>query len=511
MSPFSPESTSSTSASPSTDATAPRGAGSGGGFTTGPPSGGSSSGGAAPPGPPSGGPGSGGRFSWLTRRWKLWGGILLGAMLVATIAGATLGWFLTSDIPEVKSLQDWKPPVVTTLYSADGKPLYQFGAEKRIVVDLDQVPQAFLDGLVATEDSHFYDHVGVDPWGIARAIVKDIIHMRKAQGGSTLTQQLARSLFLKPEKTWGRKIQEMVLALQIEETFTKGEILTFYVNQVYMGHGRYGVEAAARFYFGKPGKELTLPEAALLAGLVQRPEAYSPVRAPERATARRNHVLRRMVEEKKLEREAADAASKEPVAIAKVQDEDNLAPYFVEEVRRYLDATYGEVALYQEGLEVYTTLDPALQRAANQAVFNGLRALDKRRGWRGAPRNLIKEKEDPARFTHATWMRPPVVGRLRWGVVTEVGKKDAAVRLGEWTARVDAAGVRWTGRGLAQVLKVGDVAPFLVQKIDETKKTLAVALDQEPDAESALLVLDPETGEVRALVGGWDFNRSQFD
>ena len=432
--------------------------------------------------------------------------------MVAAVAGSTLGWFLTSDIPEVKSLQDWKPPVVTTLYSADGKPLYQFGAEKRIVVDLAQVPQGFLDALVATEDSHFYDHVGVDPWGIARAVVKDVIHMRKAQGGSTLTQQLARSLFLKPEKTWSRKIQEMVLALQIEETFTKPEILQFYVNQVYMGHGRYGIEAASRFYFGKPAKELALTEAALLAGLVQRPEAYSPIRAPERAVSRRNVVLRRMVEEKKLERDAAATAIKEPLAIAKVPDEDNLAPYFVEEVRRYLDATYGEVALYQEGLEVYTTLDPALQRAANQAVFNGLRALDKRRGWRGAPRNLIKEKEDPARFTHATWMRPPMVGKLRWGVVTEVGKKDAAIRLGDWTAHVDAAGVKWTRKaGVAQVLKVGDVAPFLVQKIDEAKKTLTVALDQEPDAESSLLVLDPSNGEVRALVGGWDFNRSQFD
>ncbi|HET8946066.1 MAG TPA: PBP1A family penicillin-binding protein [Candidatus Polarisedimenticolia bacterium] len=507
MSPFSPESTSSSaSGSSSADPAASRGAaGSSGPAGPSGPAGGAGSAGS------SGAAGGGGRFSWLSRRRKLWGGILIGALVVAGVAGSTLGWFLTFDIPEVKSLQDWKPPVVTTLYSADGKPLYQFGAEKRIVVDLDAVPQAFLDGLVATEDAHFYDHVGVDPWGIARAIIKDVIHMRKAQGGSTLTQQLARSLFLKPEKTWRRKLQEMVLALQIEKSFTKSEILNFYVNQVYMGHGRYGIEAAARFYFGKPAKELTLPESALLAGLVQRPEAYSPIRAPERATNRRNVVLRRMVEEKKVDRETATAAIKSPVVVAKVQDEDNIAPYFVEEVRRYLDATYGEVALYQEGLEVYTTLDPALQRAANQAVFDGLRALDKRRGWRGVPRNLIKEKEDPARFTHASWMRPPMVGRQRWGVITEVGKKDASVRLGEWTAHLDAAGVKWTNKSIEKLLKVGDLAPFLVQKIDEGKKTLTVALDQEPDAESALLVLDPSNGEVRALVGGWDFNRSQFD
>ena len=291
MSPYSPESISSAaSGSSSADPSASRGAGSpGSAGAPGGPGSGSGPGAGSAGGP--GGPG-GGKPPWLTRRRKIWGGILLGALLVAGVAGSTLGWFLTFDIPEVKSLQDWKPPVVTTLYSADGKPLYQFGAEKRTVVDLTQVPQQFIDALVSTEDAHFYDHLGVDPWGIARAIVKDVIHMRKAQGASTLTQQLARSLFLKPEKTWRRKLQEMVLALQIEKSFTKNEILNFYVNQVYMGHGRYGVEAAARFYFGKPAKEMSLPESALLAGLVQRPEAYSPIRAPERATNRRNVVLR---------------------------------------------------------------------------------------------------------------------------------------------------------------------------------------------------------------------------
>ena len=373
------------------------------------------------------------------------------------------------------------------------------------------MPQAFIDGLVATEDSDFYEHVGVDPWGIARAIVTDIVRMRKAQGGSTLTQQLARSLFLRPEKTMRRKLQEMVLALQIEKSFTKNEILNFYVNQVYMGHGRYGIEAAARYYFGKPAKELDLAESALLAGVVQRPEAYSPLRSPERAQARRNHVLGRMVQEKKLAKDAAATAIKEPIKVAKVPDEDNIAPYFVEEVRRYLDATYGEVALYQEGLEVYTTLDPALQKAANQAVFDGLRALDKRRGWRGNLPNVLKEGGEIATWSHPAWFRPPVVGRLRFGVVTEVAKAGASVRLGVYTARVGNDAVAWTRKRADQVLKVGDVAPFLVKSIDEAKKTLAVTLDQEPEVEGALLAIDPSTGEIRALVGGYDFNRSQFD
>jgi len=428
------------------------------------------------------------------------------------VAGSALGWFLTFDIPEVTRLQDWKPPVVTTLYSGDGSVLHQFGAEKRIVVGLDQVPQAFIDGLVATEDSHFYDHVGVDPWGIARAIVKDVIHLKKAQGGSTLTQQLARSLFLKPEKTWRRKLQEMVLALQIEKSFTKNEILTFYVNQVYMGHGRYGIEAAARWYFGHPAKELSLADAALLAGLVQRPEAYSPIRSPDRAMARRNHVLHRMVQEHKLQRDAASAAVKEPVSVAKVQEEEALAPYFVEEVRRYLDATYGEVALYQEGLEVHTTLDPDLQGAADEAMFRGLRALDKRRGWRGGLPNVIREGGDPATWSHPGWSRPPQVGRLRWGVVTESAKTAATVRLGDWTARVGTPEIAWTrSANPAQLLKPGDVAPFLVEAIDAGRRTLKVTLDQEPEVEGALLAIEPATGEIHALVGGWDFNRSEFD
>src|SRR5258705_5228142 len=218
-----------------------------------------------------------------------------------------------------------------------------------------------------------------------------------------------------------------------------------------------------------------------------------------------------MVEEKKLSREAASAAVKEPVVVAKVPEDDNIGPYFVEEVRRYLDATYGEVALYQEGLEVYTTLDPPLQKAANQAVFNGLRALDKRRGWRGGLENVLKSGGSTATWSHPGWSRPPQAGRLRWGVVTEVARNAAVVRLGDWTAHVGPEGVQWTGRSVAQALKAGDVAPFLVQSIDEGKKTLVVRLDQEPDAESGLLAIEPATGEIRALVGGWDFNRSQFD
>ena len=438
--------------------------------------------------------------------------LALGAVLLAAGLGSVVGYALTFDIPEVKHLQDWKPPVVTTIYSADGQVLYQFGAEKRIVVALDQISKSFIDALVATEDSNFYDHVGIDPWGIARAIITDIVRFKKAQGGSTITQQLARSLFLKPEKTVRRKVQEMVLALQIEKAFTKPEILAFYCNQVYMGHGRYGVEAASAYYYGKPANEMTLPEAALLAGLVQRPEAYSPFRSPDRARKRRDHVLGRMAREGKIEQDVADQAIATPVEVAKLPEEENIAPYFVEEVRRYLDSKYGEVALYEEGLEVHTTLEPAMQKAANQAVFEGLRELDKRQGFRPIKQNVLKDGGDLATFVHPSWTKAPAAGRLRWGVVTEVNRRAAAVRLGAYTAHFGPEGIDWTQKSIPnQVLKVGDVAPFLVLAIDEPEKFLKVKLDQEPLAEGAALAIDPATGEIKALVGGYDFNRSQFD
>ncbi|OLD62857.1 MAG: hypothetical protein AUI47_11075 [Acidobacteria bacterium 13_1_40CM_2_68_5] len=438
--------------------------------------------------------------------------IILSGLLLAGGSGSALGYFLTFDIPEVTHLQDWKPPVVTTIYSADGQVLYQFGAEKRIVVGLDQIPKEFLDALVATEDSHYYEHVGIDPWGIARAIITDITHLRKAQGGSTITQQLARSLFLKPEKTMRRKLQEMVLAVQIEKAFTKQEILGFYCNQVYMGHGRYGIEAASEYYFGKTANKMTLPEAALLAGLVQRPEAYSPFRSPEKARSRRDHVLNRMAEEGKITRDVADQGMATPVEVAKLPEEDNIAPYFVEEVRRYLDSKYGEVALYEEGMEVHTTLDPAMQKAANQAVFEGLRVLDKRQGLRPIKQNVLKDGGDLATFTSSAWGKAPSIGKLRTGVVTEANRRTATVKLGDYTAHFGPEGIDWTGKTIPnQALKVGDVSPFLVLGIDEAKRELRVKLDQEPLVEGALMAIDPASGEIKALVGGYDFNRSEFD
>ena len=432
---------------------------------------------------------------------------------LAILTGSFTGYLLTTDIPEVTRLENWRPPVVTMLYADDGSPAYQFGGEKRILVDFRGIPAPLISAIIATEDSRFYRHFGVDPMGTARALFTDIAHLRKKEGGSTLTQQLAKMLFLKPDKTFRRKIQEAILAMQIEKTYTKQEILVFYCNQIYLGHGRYGVETASRFYFGKPAREMSLAQSALLAGLVQRPEAYSPIRNRKSAISRRNHVLDRMVEERYLTRDRAEAAKVEVFEAVQPREESDLAPYFVEEVRRYLDRVYGEVTLYQEGLEVYTTMDPALQKAANEAMSRGLRAVDKRQGFRPIRENVLREKKQALEsYKHSDWVRPIEAGSLVHGLVTAVERKSAAVRVADYEATVGPEEIKWTrASSPAVLLHPGDVTLFLVTEVDRERKRLRVVLDQEPLVEGALVALEPATGEVKALVGGYDFERSEFD
>jgi len=439
--------------------------------------------------------------------------ILASLFVLAVLTGSLGGYLLTSDIPEVTRLEDWKPPVVTVLYAADGAPAYQFGGEKRILVPYQQIPSFFIEAVIATEDSRFYHHFGIDLMGTGRALLKDLIHLKKMEGGSTLTQQLAKMLFLKPDKTFRRKIQEAILAMQIEKTYTKNEILVFYCNQIYLGHGRYGVETASRFYFGKSARAMELHESALLAGLVQRPEAYTPLRAKARALSRRNYVLDRMVEEKYITADQAKEAKVRSFESVLPREDNNLAPYFVEEVRRYLDRVYGEATLYQEGLEVYTTLDPELQRAANEALSRGLRAVDKRQGFRPVRDNILREKAATLEsYHHPDWSQLPRVGELRHGLVTHVDRKGATIQLGGFSAMVGPQEIKWTrAPSPASILHPGDLTLFLVQKVDTEGHRLEVTLDQEPLVEGAVVALEPATGEVKALVGGYSFDRSEFD
>ncbi len=437
--------------------------------------------------------------------------VLLGVVLVpAMIAGASLGYGLKFDLPDVKKLEDYTPPLSTRVLARDGSTIASFGGQRRTLIPYSDIPKVFEHALVAVEDSDFYRHSGIDVRGILRAAWYDLTTLSLEQGASTLTQQLARNLFLKPDKTVRRKFQEMLLAFEIEREYTKQEILRLYCNQVYMGHGRYGLEAASRFFFGKPARELTLPEAALLAGLIQRPEALSPIRSPDRALKRRNHVLERMVDEGYITRRLCRDAQKEPLGISPHQETADLAPYYVEEVRRLLYAKLGEESLYQGGLEVRTTLDPRLQAEANRSVEEGLRELDKRHGWRGVA-SRVPAGRDPAGWEPPSGREGIVPGRTTDGVVLSVSPSRARVRVGQYTGFLGPDEIVWTGRSYPlAILKRGDLIRVRV-KSTSPDGGADLILDQEPKVEAALVAIDPATGAIRALVGGYDFRHSEFD
>jgi penicillin-binding protein 1A len=348
-------------------------------------------------------------------------------------------------------------------------------------VPLDRISPRLQQAVIAVEDANFLKHPGVDPLAITRALIRDIREGRWAEGGSTLTQQLTKILFLRPEKTIRRKIQEAMLAVQIEKTYTKEEILAFYLNQINFGHGRYGVEAAAQFYFGVPAADVSLEQAALLAGLVQRPTAYSPVRYPDRAAQRRNKVLERMAEEKYITAEEADEARAMPVEVVRAPPDNSIAPYFAEEIRKMLVPRYGDESLLRDGMVIRTGLDIDLQRAANAALSRGLRDLDKRRGFRRPAHNIVLEKGGTLDgYQHPRWDHPPMAGELIPGLVMRVTPRQASVRVGKIQSTLHAADAEWTGRtDLTRLLRPGDLTLFEVRAVHDDG-TLALTLDQEP-------------------------------
>jgi penicillin-binding protein 1A len=435
----------------------------------------------------------------------------LTACLAAAVAsGASLGYFMRFDLPDVRALEDYQPPLMTRVVAADGSVLDTFAEQRRILIDYADIPVVFRQALLAIEDSNFLEHTGIDVRGIARAAWRDLRTRRLAQGASTLTQQLARNLFLHPEKTFRRKLQEALLAVEIERHYSKEEILRFYCNQVYMGHGRYGLEAAARHYFGIPARELTLSQAATLAGLLQRPEALSPLRHPERALERRNYVLRRMVEVGDLTPEQSAATQAQPIDPTRTETHDNLAPFFVEEVRRWLQGRFGTANLYTGGFTVRTTLDPALQRIANRAVDLGLRQLDRRQGWRGAP-GRVPEDVAPESWEPEGWEGEPEIGAVHDAVILDVSPARALARVGPRRGILGEAEIAWTGEERPdRLLRVGDVVRVRLTALDDDGSA-RLELEQEPEVEGAMVVLDPASGAVRALVGGLSFERSEFN
>src|SRR5581483_11712564 len=316
---------------------------------------------------------------------KLVGRVLFGLLvLISVLVGATAGLLLvyTTDLPQVDALEAYRPSSITEIYDAHGVVIGSFALQRRVVANYDDFPQVLRDALVSTEDKEFYTHPGINFFRIAGAAFRDIESGGKVQGASTLTMQLARNLFLSPDRRWQRKVQEAMLAIQIERRFTKPQIFTLYANQIALGHGVYGFEAASEFYFGKTARQLTLPEAALLAGLPKGPSYYSPINHPDRAQKRRNLVINAMLEDGKITAAQADQARSAPLVLNLAHDPNSLAPYFVEGIRRYLEGKYGTDQVHEGGLKVYTSLDVEMQKAANQAVLDGLAAYERRHGWK---------------------------------------------------------------------------------------------------------------------------------
>ena len=415
-------------------------------------------------------------------------------------------------IPLVASLDTYRPDVITRLYTKDREILAEYAIQRRIVIRKKDMAPAFVQAVIATEDSEFYQHGGVDPKAIIRAARANLLARRKVEGASTLTQQLAKQLFLTPEKSWRRKINEMFLAIEIEKNLTKDQIFEMYANQVYLGHGAYGVEAASRIYFGKHAKDLTVPEAAVIAGIGRRPEYYSPINHPENALRRRNHVLRRLLAEEYISEADYLRAVNSPIVLGSYkEDAPKIGAYFSEEVRQHLEKKYGSEDLYRSGLEVWTTLDLKLQRATEKALRKGLQNFDRRRGFRKPTRNVLAEGIEIDAYRDPAWVGAVELSELYPAVVTAVGAKKVSVRLGARNIDLNPRSWKWTRKqNLRASLKPGDLI-HVKQETDSKTKEPVWYLAQLPQVQGAIVVLDVKSGEVRALAGGYDFHTSKFN
>jgi penicillin-binding protein 1A len=454
--------------------------------------------------------------------------LFLGLAGGAVLVGGYM--YISQDLPRISTLKDYRPSIISTVYDEHQRKIAEFFRERRVVIGLADVPPLLIRAFVAAEDSRFYQHQGVDPFSILRAALKNLEAGSIKQGGSTITQQVTRSFLLTPERSYIRKIKEVILSYRIEKDFTKDEILFLYLNQIYLGHGAYGVQAAAENYFGKSVKDLNLAECAMLAGLPQAPTRYSPFRNPEQARARQVYVLNRMVEEGYITRPQAGEALAVKLDIKprrNIYVEE--VPYYTEHVRRAAEAKYGADALYTQGLQIYTAVNVDLQKAAEQEVYKGLQDLDKRQGYRGPLRSV-----PPAEIEAVASEQQAEIDRLGLdpgatvpAVVAQVSDagKTVSVRLGREQAVIALADMDWARkpnpevahtdarvRQPSSVLKPGDV---ILVKVKERPKAARepwrVALEQEPLVQGALLCLEIGSGRVRAMVGGRDFTENQFN
>lgn len=441
---------------------------------------------------------------------------LFGLILIAAAVGLGFGFIeyrrLQAQLPNPESLRHVELQTPLEIYSRDGFLIAVFGDKKRVPVAIGEVPKPLVQAFLAAEDDRFYQHPGVDPQGLLRAAWELLRTGHKRQGGSTITMQVARNFFLSPEKTYERKVKEILLALKMEQVLSKDEILELYLNKIYLGHHAYGIAAAAQIYYGKTLEQLTLPEMAMLAGLPKAPSRFNPISNPQRARLRRDYVLRRMHELGFIDDDQYRQALRQPLtaslhqALAPSRQLD--APYVAEQVRNQLYERFGD-EIYTAGYRVITTLDSRLQQAAQNAVRNGLHRYDERHGYRGPEGHIDPSLPEPERLQALQDYAPAgttVVAQVL-AVDSKLTRLTALLASGK-TIRLDHEGLQWaqqTSRKKLAQLRVGDVIRV---RRDETG---AWRLAQIPQVQGALLSLDSRSGAVLAMVGGYDFSRSKFN
>ena len=435
------------------------------------------------------------------------------------------------DLPDVLTLKNYKPNLITEVYDDNNKLISEFYIERRVLLPLNNISSIMKLATLAVEDDQFYKHKGFNFKRIAGALWSNIKAGGVVEGGSTITQQITKTMFLTPERTLFRKIREAILATRIEKNFSKDEILEIYLNQIYYGHSAYGVEAAALVYFGRHVNELTLPEIAMIVGLPRAPKLYSPYFSPERAKNRRNHVLKRMESLGHITHEEAEDAVKSDLKLKERGERKNFAPYFSEYIRQYVEDKYGSSGLYKGGLKVYTTLKTEHQEAAESAVEEGLREIDKRLGYRGPLGNVkpLGQYIDWRKVDEIEQKNFPD-GRERnenraLGVVTEVMPEKVFVSTKDTRGYIYVKDMEWAhkhdpavdalsfgkAKNANEVLKVGNVIDIKILEEKDKKGNLKFALEQEPVIQGALLCIEPATGFVSAMVGGYDFHKSKFN
>jgi penicillin-binding protein 1A len=436
-------------------------------------------------------------------------------LLLSALFGSLCGLMLiySVDLPQMDDLMRYRPDTTTELLDIHGREIGSFALERRIVVPYSDFPTVLRQALISIEDKTFERNWGVNLIRAVGAAWRDLHSRSRAQGSSTLTMQLARNLFLSNEKTYGRKFQEILLAMQIEHVFTKDQIFAMYANQIYLGHGTYGFEAASQFYFSKHVHDLTLTEAALLAALPKGAEYYSPLNHPERALRRRNLVLAEMRDDGNITRAQEEVAVAMPLGLHIQAAPNSEAPYFVEEVRRQLEREFGSEEVHGAGLRIYTTLDIDLQRVANKAVLDGTAAYERRHGWKGHLQNIIREGQDPVKYRHPDWSGLSIQpGGYYHALVTEVAPSRVVVKIGSAQTVMTPADWKWTGQPSATAfLTAGDIVYVRLDAAPAANGISHAALEQDSGAQASLMAVDNASGEVLAMVGGRDFALSQFN